>query len=239
MTLNAGVKRLGRGLLSGAVAGAIALLIGTSGLSRTIEMKLFDWRTRIAASARAATPDPEIVLVNIDDDSVKRMEPLVGRWPWPRLVHAELIDYLARGGVKAVLYDVLFAESDRSKFMVGETEWTGEESDQALVDATARAGNVVHVAEAASAALVDSSKSVVAPLRDIPGLNRLFAVSPCVERRPQITPPFPALARAARAIGHSLVVYDADGPLRRVVPFVRVGSDPERVVPSLPQIPAV
>ena len=54
-----------------------------------------------------------------------------------------------------------------------------------------------------------------------------------------MTPPFPALARASRAIGHSLVVYDADGPLRRVVPFVRVATrsgngETEHVVPSLP-----
>ena len=234
MSLDLVLKRLGRGAAFGALAGGLALLVGSSGFPRTVEMKLYDWRTRLAAGARAAAPDPDIVLVNIDDDSLKRMEPLVGRWPWPRLVHATLIDYLAAGGAKVVLYDVLFAEADRSKFMVGETEWTGEESDQALVDATARAGNVVHVAEAASAELLDPSKAVAAPLDDIPGLNQPFTVSPCVERRPQITPPFPGLAKAARAIGHSLVVYDADGPLRRIVPFVRVGRETERVIPSLP-----
>ena len=152
------------------------------------------------------------------------MEPLVGRWPWPRLVHAALLDYLAAGGARAVVYDVLFAEADRSKFMVGESEWTGEESDQALVDATARAGNVIHVAEAASAELLDPTKAVGASAGEVPALNLPFVVDDCVERRPQVTPPFPALARAARAIGHSLVVYDADGPLRRVVPFVRVGG---------------
>jgi len=234
MSLDLVLKRLGRGAAFGALAGGLALLVGSSGFPRTVEMKLYDWRTRLAAGARAAAPDPDIVLVNIDDDSLKRMEPLVGRWPWPRLVHATLIDYLAAGGAKVVLYDVLFAEADRSKFMVGETEWTGEESDQALVDATARAGNVVHVAEAASAELLDPSKAVAAPLDDIPGLNQPFTVSPCVERRPQITPPFSGLAKAARAIGHSLVVYDADGPLRRIVPFVRVGRETEHVIPSLP-----
>ena len=234
MSVDLLLKRLGRGAAFGALAGGLALLVGSSAFPRTVEMKLYDWRTRIAANARAAAPDPDIVLVNIDDDSLKRMEPLVGRWPWPRLVHATLIDYLAAGGAKAVLYDVLFAEADRSKFMVGETEWTGEESDQALVDATARAGNVVHVAEAASAELVDPSKSVAARLDDIPSVNQPFTVSPCVERRPQITPPFPLLAKAARAIGHSLVVYDADGPLRRIVPFVRVGRETEHVIPSLP-----
>jgi adenylate cyclase len=234
-----------RGAGFGALAGLVAWLIGLGGLARTAEMKLYDWRTRLAASARNATPSPDIVLVNIDDDSLKRMEPLVGRWPWPRLVHATLIDYLAAGGAKAVLYDVLFAEADRSKFMVGETEWTGEESDQALVEATERAGNVVHVAEAASAELQDPARAIGQALGEVPGLNRPFTVDGCVERRPQITPPFPALAKAARAIGHSLVVYDADGPLRRVIPFVRVrraatGSpqaptaETEHVVPSLP-----
>ena len=53
------------------------------------------------------------------------------------------------------MYDVLFAEVNRSKFMVGETEWTGEESDLALVEATEHAGNVIHVAEAASAELIN------------------------------------------------------------------------------------
>lgn len=259
------MRRLLIGAAFGLTAAVLALLLGLTPLLRTAELKLYDWRVRATAPGRSPVSgavrgagtsvpaDESIVLVQIDDDSLKRMEPLVGRWPWPRLVHASLIDYLADGGAKAVIYDVLFAEADRSKFMVGETEWTGEESDQALVDATARAGNVIHVAEAASAELVDPSKAIAAPLEGLPALNLPFAVDSCVERRPQVTPPFPALARAARAIGHSFVVYDADGPLRRVVPFVRAGSpragggsrepaprpgteqaETEHVIPSLP-----
>jgi adenylate cyclase len=239
--------RLLRGVGFGTAAALLALLTGLGGLARTAELKLYDWRVRATTASRGSSPDPGVVLVTIDDDSIKRMEPLVGRWPWPRLVHATILDYLASGGAKAVAYDVLFAEADRSKFMVGDTEWTGEESDQALVEATARAGNVIHVAEAASAELLDPGKAVGAELGGIPALNLPFVVDSCVERRPQVTPPFPALARAARAIGHSLVVYDADGPLRRIVPFVRVGEpDPGagnrqpadvetgRVIPSLP-----
>src|SRR5690606_18066258 len=123
-----------------------------------------------------------------------------------------LIDYLSAGGAKAILYDVLFAETDRRSFMVGDTEWTGAESDQALVDATARAGNVIHAAEVASAGLLDPSRAIAVDLDGVPALNQPFVVDECVERRPQVTPPFPALARAARAIGHSFVVFDADGP---------------------------
>lgn len=248
---SAAFGKLLRGALFGSAAAAVALLLGLSSFVRTAELKLFDWRLRQTASGEthgpAQTPsrEPGIVLVQIDDDSLKRMEPLVGRWPWPRLVHATLIDYLAAGGAKAILYDVLFAEADRRTFMVGETEWTGAESDQALVHSTARAGNVIHAAEVASAELLDPSRAVAAELDDIPALNQPFVVDTCVERRPQVTPPFPALARAARAIGHSFVVFDADGPLRRVVPLVRVAAggqaggqagtrEGETVIPSLP-----
>ncbi len=233
-----------RGVVFGCVAAAVALLLGFSSFVRTAELKLFDWRVRQTATGETRGPsptqssEPGIVLVQIDDDSIKRMEPLVGRWPWPRLVHATLIDYLAAGGARAILYDVLFAEADRRTFMVGETEWTGAESDRALVESTARAGNVIHAAEVASAELLDPSRAIAAGLDGIPALSQPFVVDDCVEPRPQVTPPFPALARAARAIGHSFVVFDADGPLRRVVPFVRVpgtGSrEPGTVIPSLP-----
>jgi adenylate cyclase len=163
------------------------------------------------------------------------MEPLVGRWPWPRMVHAALVDFLAAGGAAAIVYDVLFTEADRRRFMVGEEEWTGEESDQALVDATARAGMVIHAADAASSALLDPTRAIVHPLHDIPSLTSPFVVDACVERRPQLTPPFPSLAKAARAIGHSLTVLDADGPVRRTVPFVTVAGSggSTHVVPSL------
>ncbi len=242
--MNAAFRKVLRGALFGTAAAVVALLLGLSSFVRTAELKLFDWRVRQTATGEtrgpAPTPsgEPAIVLVQIDDDSIKRMEPLVGRWPWPRLVHATLIDYLAAGGAKSIVYDVLFAEADRRTFLVGDTEWTGAESDQALVDATARAGNVIYAAEVASAELLDPSRAIAADLDDIPALNQPFAVDDCVERRPQVTPPFPALARAARAIGHSFVVFDADGPLRRVVPFVRVSGtgnrEPGTIIPSLP-----
>ena len=84
-----------------------------SGSIRTIELKTYD--LRVAATARPSAPSDAITLVAIDDDSIKRMEPLVGRWPWPRPVHATLIDYLSAGGAKVIAYDILFAERDLNK----------------------------------------------------------------------------------------------------------------------------
>ena len=130
------------------IAALLAGGLGTLSFFRNIELDTYD--RRVAATARPAAPADRISLVFIDNDSLRRMEPLVGRWPWPRLVHATVIDYLAAAGAKVIAYDVLFPERDIRKFMVANTEWTGEESDAALVEATRKAGNVVHVAEAAS-----------------------------------------------------------------------------------------
>ena len=208
-------------------AAFLAAGLGTLSFFRNIELDTYD--RRVAATARPAAPAETISLVFIDNDSLRRMEPLVGRWPWPRLVHATVIDYLAAAGAKVIAYDVLFPERDIRKFMVANTEWTGEESDAALVDATRKAGNVVHVAEAASAELIDPSREIATNLT-APALNVRLPTANCVQPRPRVTPPFPALAQASRAIGHTLLILDADGPVRRVAPVVQVG---ERTIPSL------
>ena len=209
---------------------AAALLAGALGLLPffgDIELDTYD--LRVQATARPAAPSERIVLVSIDNDSIRRMEPLVGRWPWPRLVHATLIDYLAAAGAKVIVYDVLFAERDIRKFMVADAEWTGEESDAALVDSTRKAGTVIHLAEAASSELVDPSRALVENM-EAPALNVRLPASTCVERRPRVTPPFPALAQASRGIGHSLLTLDSDGAVRRIAPVVQIG---ERTIPSV------
>ncbi|MDP2320750.1 MAG: adenylate/guanylate cyclase domain-containing protein [Acidobacteriota bacterium] len=214
---------LGIGTLAALMAGAFGLLP----LVQTIELKTYD--LRVAATARPAAPAEGIVLVWIDDDSIRRMEPLFGRWPWPRLVHATVIDYLSAAGAKVIAYDILFPERDLRKFTIEDVEWTGEESDAELVASTRRAGNVVHAAEASSTELIDPSRALAENL-DAPALNLQIPSPGCVQVRPLLRPPFPALANASRGIGHTLFILDADGPVRRLAPVVQVG---ERTIPSL------
>ncbi|MDO8377619.1 CHASE2 domain-containing protein [Phenylobacterium sp.] len=52
--------------------------------------------------------DPDLIIVAIDDRSLAEL----GRWPWPRARHAELLRVLAPMRPKAVIYDVLFTEPD-------------------------------------------------------------------------------------------------------------------------------
>ena len=212
------------GAIGLAAAGAAALLAWLP-FVKTVERKTYDWRIQWTADPASARKD--IVLVAIDQSSVRNLEPQVGRWPWPRMVHASLVDYLARAPAKVIVYDVIFAERDRRSFKVGEETWTGEESDRALTEATAKAGNVVHVVDVAA----EAGGGVQEPLEATP-----FRLDDRVEARAVATPPFPELAKASRALGHNLVAADPDGPVRRAIPFVRGGG---QYLPSLPLAAAI
>ena len=206
-----------------------AAALGGAPLLQTLELKTYDARLRAVATGDG--PPPAIAQVLIDDHSIRQLEPIVGRWPWPRMVHAVLVDFLARGPATLVVYDVLFSEEAKGTSDIGGTVWTGKESDDALVASVAKAGNVILAAEASSEGLVDASQNVQPPLDGIPAMQARWPLTGFAERRPLLTPPFPALAQAARGIGHARFAYDADGPARRYVPFVEVAG---HVVPSLP-----
>ena len=200
----------------GAVAAALAWVAGYLPLVDTLEWKLYDQRVRWAADPATARQD--IVMVTIDESSVRLIEPEVGRWPWPRLVHADVIDFLAAAGAKAIVLDVLFTERDRrTGFDVGGTIWTGQESDRALAASVARARNVVVLADATFEGLVGDAK------------GRPATPGP-FESRPDVLLPYDELARAARLIGHNYFVLDPDGPVRRAVTFIDHGG---RLMPSL------
>jgi len=49
----------------------------------------------------------EIVIIAIDETSLNS----IGRWPWPRNIHADLINKLTDHQAKAVLIDVIFSEA--------------------------------------------------------------------------------------------------------------------------------
>ena len=222
-------RRLAAGLALGLVATLLALGAGRLPFVEVVERKLYDLRVRYAADPAGARRD--IAVIAIDELSVRRLDPAVGRWPWPRLVHAAAIDYLKQAGARLVVYDVLFTEQDRrgSFEMAGET-WSGKESDGAFADAVAAAGNVVLPADATFEGLVDASANPAPPAAgSVPGLPE-FHLARRFETRPVLTLPYSPLAAAARGIGHNMFVLDADGPVRRMLPFVRVG---DRFVPSL------
>ena len=167
----------------------------------TIELKTYDWRLAHTANPSAARKD--IALVEIDEYSLRNLEPNAGRWPWPRGVHAMLIDYLARAPAKVVAYDVLFSERDsRTGFQFGGSMISGAESDKMLADSIKAAGNVI--------LLGDASYDTPTPGVSIPDLG--YPASDGIYERRGILPPIPLFAEAALSLGHNLALLDPDGP---------------------------
>ena len=63
--------------------------------------------------AQDLSPDQDIVIVDIDEASLASMQDTAGSWPWPRAVHAELLQGIARQQPTAIVFDIMFSETDR------------------------------------------------------------------------------------------------------------------------------
>ncbi|HZY17146.1 MAG TPA: adenylate/guanylate cyclase domain-containing protein [Ramlibacter sp.] len=90
----------------------IALAHASGALPLVLLQRLDDilYDTRLRATM-PATPDPRIVIVDIDEKSLSE----VGRWPWSRNRLADLTDELFdRQQVALLGFDVVFAEPDES-----------------------------------------------------------------------------------------------------------------------------
>lgn len=98
----------------GALAVVFALLVLADyryfGLSQIIDQRGGD--IMLVLNAEQRPPSDGIVIVDIDQRSLEEMNDLAGSWPWPRSVHGELIDHIARQNPRAIAFDVLFNERD-------------------------------------------------------------------------------------------------------------------------------
>ena len=225
------IRKVAAGLSLGLVSAGVVLLLGWTGAPDRLELITYDWRTRRVADPAAAHSD--IVLVEINDTTIRDAAPLFGRWPWPRVAFKYLLDFLARAPTRVTAVDLAFLERDRTLGVtLGETTWTAEASDAALVEAVKASANIVLLADAVYEGVTEGTVTVAqgnAPAdwapRSLP-----FALGPGIPERSTITPPFQELTNAAALLGHNWLTLDADGPARRMAPFIRKGNN---YMPSL------
>ena len=86
----------------GLIVSAVMLVLAGSDLVQSLERKAYDWGVR--ASSRE--PLSRIAVIAIDDASIANL----GRWPWPRDLHAKMTDLLAGAKAKVVANTALFFE---------------------------------------------------------------------------------------------------------------------------------
>lgn len=76
----------------------------SGGLAR-VDHAVFDAALRMAVPS--GSPPPGVVIVAVDQRSLQQL----GRWPWPRRTHADLLRQICRAQPKAIAMDIAFAEA--------------------------------------------------------------------------------------------------------------------------------
>lgn len=210
------LRRVLIGLVIGASASVLAGLVARTDFFTRVENTSYDWRVR--RTAPPAPPDSPIVIVEINESSVRTMEPLVGRWPWPRIVHGSAIDYMAGAGARVIAYDILFLEREgRSETVIDGRTVSGDQSDDALRTSIERAGNVLLLADATFEGLASEAANVPSSAL-LPGT--IYSPGEGFEAR-RVALPFATIAGVASGVGHNLIRKDAGSDFARsVLPFV-------------------
>lgn len=75
-----------------------------------MRQKAFDMMVRYRVVA--PKPDPNIVIIDINEASLAALAKDYGRWPWPRQVMGEFLEHLEAQQPKAVVFDILFSDAD-------------------------------------------------------------------------------------------------------------------------------
>ncbi|HEX9646436.1 MAG TPA: adenylate/guanylate cyclase domain-containing protein [Alphaproteobacteria bacterium] len=174
---------------------------------------------------RPYLPSP-VRIVDIDDDSLAR----AGQWPWPRTRVAKLVQRLSEMGAAVIVFDILFAEPDRTSPAQILPLWGGDsgladlaralpDHDQVLADAVAGAN------------VVTGFVLLNQPTESPPPAAKAGFVHSGDDPRPYLAPfagavtSLPALEAAAVGNGALNFIPDADGIIRKVPLLVRLGDD--------------
>jgi len=109
-----------RHIIIGLASGLLVVLLLWLGILQRPEEISYD----MLLLARPAPPPSDIVVVGIDQKSLD----VLGRFPWPRNIHAHLVEQLHRMGARLIAFDLIFSEASPE--------------DEALAEAMKAAGNV-------------------------------------------------------------------------------------------------
>ncbi|MES2684761.1 MAG: adenylate/guanylate cyclase domain-containing protein [Pseudomonadota bacterium] len=189
-------------------------------------LQVLDWRVQdalVREHAKFAEPDLDIVIIDIDEASLARLQEVAGSWPWPRATHAELLAGLARQKPRAIVFDLLFSDADRFR----------PESDAAFIEALRATPNVY-----LPMLTLEGDARAGLRLADLEQPLGLIA-TPQADReaRALLLPPAAVPSELWRT-GIINFIEDADGigrryPLAQVISGWRIPSLPARVTSDL------
>lgn len=107
------------------IALMVTALLSQASVYQQISLWINDTQQALLAKPYYAT---DTLIINIDEDSLHKLTPYIGSWPYSRDIFALLTHYLHQAGAKSIVYDVLFSDA--------------REGDEQFADALRQAGNV-------------------------------------------------------------------------------------------------
>jgi eukaryotic-like serine/threonine-protein kinase len=208
------------------IVGVLVIQQATDAIA-TIERRFYDF----GSTSGARQPSDRIAVIAIDDVSIAN----IGRWPWPRDVHAQLIDKLAAAKAKTIVYTTFFIEPQTDPGLAyirkirevlsagGVTDANGQlaqlvqqaerslDTDRVLATSIAHAGNVLLPSVYKPGEPQGKPDKPLPPyvLRDAIDETQGFSISAVSAQHP-----LPLLGEAADGVGHLNQLYDVDGAVR-------------------------
>src|SRR5665647_2340055 len=205
------------------VTAAVLVLHQLTGTIDTLERRFYDF----ASVSGGRQPSDRIAVIAIDDQSIAT----IGPWPWPRNVHARLIDQLAAAKAKTIVYTASFFEPQLDRglsfirkikellrpedaklaALIAQAEATLD-SDGQLTNSIKNAGNVVIPSIFRLGEPQDKPDAPLPAfaLKSALDENTGFSLAAIKARQP-----IESLGTAAAGVGHLNQVQDVDGAVRQ------------------------
>jgi signal transduction histidine kinase/CheY-like chemotaxis protein len=141
-----------------------------------------------------------VLAIDVDEESIRHLEPELGAWPYPRDVYARAARFLTDHGARAIVFDILFAEPRR-----------GDDTLAAALDRRSV------LAAAALSQAISRSPEYIERIKRSSVLEAGSRPPMAVQAWPDLTLPIAKLVQPSGArIGVISLVADADGVVRRI-----------------------
>ena len=200
---------------TGLVITLIFLAFAGSDFIASLERSAYDFGVK--SSSRV--PSDKIAVIAIDDQSIDN----IGRWPWPRDIHAQMHDLLKEGGARAIGQTVFFSEPqlDPGLQFIRELKQAFEESSIAAVPAFVEELGMV----------IDESRELVKGKRDKNGRAAIQQIADALAASPLHTQVAEELDAYLEYINTAEVVLDTD---RTLAESMRAAGNVVLLMPFVP-----
>lgn len=196
----------------------LILLLFQIGFFTKFEYLVYDQAAKWIRIPKVSSDQVAVVLV--DEASLAALNPIAGRWPWPRALFADFLEFIMMGEPRAILFDILWPETRAPRKAGGKLD----PDDNALVEATAKSGMVFHAMQLIRDVEDEKNKTLLnRPLPD--DFTRRFAMKEVTGSTPGAGEnnnyylPIPELYQAAHNVAVVEFAPDEDGVYRRTRPL--------------------